>query len=250
MRKKWDRETLSVEARRYDRRVDFMRSRPGAYAAAIKRHPDLLDEIFGEYFTWKEEDVRRELSKYTSKGELQQKDGSMYSITLRRFPHLLKEYFDPVRFTWNEESIRDAINLVSSRTEFHQLFPGASMAASKRFPHLLNELPQALIEGTDNDTVYIWRVLGMELDGIPIYKIGITSSRLGNKRISQVAKNKGLDYEIICCEKVSISAMKIESKLLLLGEPVELGNFNGGTEFRALNDSALYVAITLISESI
>lgn len=247
-RRKWSLEELKNEALKYTRRSDFQRHSAGAYSAAIKKYPELLDEIYGEYFKWKEVDLKYAISKYKSKGELQKASGNLYSITLRRFPHLLDECFVPKRYKWTEDSIIDAIELCKSRSQFLQQFPGAYRAIERSFQHLRNLLPPPIIDGTDNDAVYIWRAVGQYYKGNAVYKIGITSSKLGISRIKGVSKVSGFEYDVVCCEAVTCSAMKLEKKLHLLGEDPQYSGFNGSSEFRALSDSALYVAISLISE--
>ena len=249
-RTKWTVEELIEEVKKYKSRVEVQRGSPGAYGRLIRHHPELLDASFGEYFKWKEDDLRKELLKYESKGELQKASGNLYSITLRRFPHLLDECYVSKIMCWDRESVIEAINLCESRRQFSREFPGARRAIDRDFPELDALLPDPKHDGTSNDTVYIWKALGQFYNGHPVYKIGITSERLNIKRIEQVSKESGFSYDLICCEQVVVSAAKLESKLLLLGEHPGYIGFNGSTEFRALSDSALYAAISIISENV
>ena len=99
---------------------------------------------------------------------------------------------------------------------------------------------------SDNNAIYIWRAIGQHYNGNPVYKIGVTSSRLGVWRIVDVAGRAGFEFDLICCEAVQGKATDLERKLHLLGEDPQLAGFNGATEFRALSDSALYAAVSMI----
>lgn len=99
--------------------------------------------------------------------------------------------------------------------------------------------------GTDADAVYIWKVIGFN----DVYKVGITSAKLGSTRIDQVAKESGLKAEIVILAKVD-NAYPIEAKLLDIGHPYKWDTyFNGSTEFRVLTQEELMKATTYIKDS-
>lgn len=81
-----------------------------------------------------------------------------------------------------------------------------------------------------------------------IYKIGITSENLGDKRIYDVAKDAGFTPKIVMLENVgTVMAKRIESKILKLGKPVSLrNNFPGSSEFRHFSSNDLNKAIEII----
>lgn len=81
-----------------------------------------------------------------------------------------------------------------------------------------------------------------------IYKIGITSENLGDKRIYDVAKDAGFTPQIVILENVgTVMAKKLESQILKLGKPVSLrSNFPGSSEFRHFSSNDLNKAINLI----
>ena len=95
---------------------------------------------------------------------------------------------------------------------------------------------------SDNDAVYIWKVVG-EKD---VYKIGITSFRLGDKRIRSTAMNNAIGYDLKILKQVE-NALSVEKELLKLGEVCDLflGN-DGGTEFRYLSHKELEKALSMI----
>jgi len=98
--------------------------------------------------------------------------------------------------------------------------------------------------GTDGDAIYIWRVVGYG----NVYKVGITSSRLYNARVHQVATEAGLHPEIVIIAKVN-DAHTLEKLLLSKGIPYEWDKaFNGSTEFRRLTKTELQDAVAVIKE--
>lgn len=94
---------------------------------------------------------------------------------------------------------------------------------------------------SDYNVFYIWKILGTD-----IYKLGVTSERLGNNRIEtvlqQYCKVYGKSsYEII--EKFNVNEANIIETLLLkkfINNPIN-HIFDGCTEFRTLNKSELNI---------
>jgi hypothetical protein len=99
---------------------------------------------------------------------------------------------------------------------------------------------------SDGDAVYLWRAIGQVYDGLPIYKFGITSARLEDRRIVEVARLAKFEFELILLTYVKGSATVLESELLKLGVSPKFSGFNGASEFRALTDAQLELAIDLI----
>jgi hypothetical protein len=243
---KWNEDSIREVASKFSSRGEFQKANNSAYCTALKRFPTIMDELFERQFKWTEPALRIALSEFETKGELQKRNGSLYSVTLRRFPHLLDELFVDVLKSWDEESVIEAMVSCKTRSEFIREFPGAHRAASNRFPHLFDEFYPQYCNGRSNDVIYIWQAVGQYFNGNPVYKIGVTSERLGVQRIRQVSKSSGFDFEIICREKVKVAATTLEKKLHILGEDPQYVGIDGMTEFRALSDSALYAAISII----
>lgn len=103
---------------------------------------------------------------------------------------------------------------------------------------------------SDNDAVYIWKAVGQYFNGVQLYKVGVTSSRLNDKRIRLVAKKIRMDYEIITLRPVPGSAQYLESKLMRTGMDPQFTGFDGATEFRAFTDEALTKALAMIQDYI
>lgn len=105
--------------------------------------------------------------------------------------------------------------------------------------------PKCAKTGSDCDAVYIWKSNSL-FNGLPVYKVGVTSYKLGDSRIKEVSKVSGLKAEIIQLKKVKVTATNIEKELKSIGIDPKLDKFKGSTEFRAMNDDELKQAIELI----
>lgn len=75
-------------------------------------------------------------------------------------------------------------------------------------------------------------------NGLEVFKIGITSKRLGESRIKKVSLSSGFENEILLFRN-SKRAKILESKMLQYGVLPDLERFDGRTEFRALNEDEL-----------
>jgi hypothetical protein len=107
--------------------------------------------------------------------------------------------------------------------------------------------PHCSTTASDNDAIYIWRAVGQSFNGHPVYKIGITSSRLGDQRIEQVAKATGFDAEIVVMVQVE-NARHVEEELHTLGHDPQYVGHDGATEFRALSDDDLSLALDFVRD--
>ena len=93
----------------------------------------------------------------------------------------------------------------------------------------------------DNDALYLWEWVE-DGKGVGIYKPGVTSWRLGDQRIREVATVNGLDYRLIAlCETSEGDALMFEKALLDMGEKPALPDHitDGRTEFRIYSDEEL-----------
>lgn len=134
----------------------------------------------------------------------------------------------------------------ATRKEFERGCESAYQVACKRklidkIGFAENNLP------SDDDAIYIWRAVGQYFNGEAVYKIGVTSARLGKTRIERVAKGARFDFEVICCTPVVCKASSLEKRLLVLGDDPCFIGIDGATEFRALSDSALWLALGIIN---
>ena len=100
---------------------------------------------------------------------------------------------------------------------------------------------------SDDDVIYIWKAVGETYRGEQLYKVGVTSERLGSDRISQVANLHNMFPELIVSQVVSKRASKLEKKLLMLGENPDFSpGLDGYSEFRAFTETELSAALQMI----
>ena len=99
----------------------------------------------------------------------------------------------------------------------------------------------------DNDSIYIWKAVREFYNDKPLYKIGVTSTRLNDIRIHQVADKLGWEFKIILLKSVNCEASELEQQIHLLGTNPNLTGFDGATEFRAFNKEELKEAIDIIT---
>jgi hypothetical protein len=109
--------------------------------------------------------------------------------------------------------------------------------------------PNCAENKTDNDILYLWRFRTKQLFGESIYKVGITSERLGTKRIREVAKNAGDVADLIEYCRVK-DAKGIETKILKFGRRVDVSILRGGgSEVRQFTSSELQQVLLLIQNA-
>ena len=89
--------------------------------------------------------------------------------------------------------------------------------------------------GTDDDSLYIWNIKDTN-----VYKIGVTSHSLGDKRIKIVARKQNITPVVIAHIRVK-NAHTIESKIHKTFKTKQdlITNGDGYTEFRTLSDMEL-----------
>ena len=100
---------------------------------------------------------------------------------------------------------------------------------------------------SDADAVYIWRLVDTTHNEKPVYKIGTTSVRLRDTRIREMAKFLHKKADIVIIAGVGRCARAIEKQILMFGENPGYTGFGGFTEFRALTNAELSVAVSLIT---
>lgn len=89
----------------------------------------------------------------------------------------------------------------------------------------------------DNNAFYMKRALNCFFNGNPVYKVGVTSARLGTDRVVRQNKLSGIDHELVIHPtQVVGSATDIEVFALGLGQNPMFVGFDGCTEYRAYTD--------------
>lgn len=246
VRSDWSKDDdVLAEGRKYASRKEFQVNSGSAYRAARRR--DLLDQLYPntrDTSVWGDDEaVLAEGRKYGSRLDFRYGSYGAYCAAAAR--GLLDMLYPRHRTKHTDEVALAEGRKYGSRRDFQRDSNGLYQVALRRNLLDLIDWPEENAT-SDNDAIYIWRAVGQHYNGNPVYKIGVTSARLGTERIETVARRSGFEYDLICCEPVTCKATDLERKLHLLGEDPKLTGFDGCTEFRALSDSALYAAISMI----
>lgn len=97
----------------------------------------------------------------------------------------------------------------------------------------------------DNDIIYLWQLVGIEHEGLPVYKVGITSNKCRHTRIERVARMHKVEYKVVAWCRVK-DARAVESELLRLGVKTKIKSLDGYTEIRAYCAQTLEKAMKII----
>ncbi len=240
---KWTKDTVMAEMAKYDTRTDFAIGSSGAYGVACRE--GWIDEIETVNKTWTKKEVMEEASKYKHRVDFQKGNYAAYGYAYRHgFFDEACAHMTSLTITWTPQLLAEEALKYSTRSEFKM---SNNSAYKKAYGFkIMDEICKHMTKITtvsDNDAIYIWKVLDME----DTYKIGTTSSRLGDKRVKDTIGLSGFYGEIIIIAKVSCRATDIENEIHSWGDPIEFTEFEGYTEFRVLNKEALQEAIELIT---
>jgi len=252
MRISWTKEMVAQEALKYQTRYEFKNGSANAYVKALAE--GWLDEVCGHMearFAWTKELVTAEALKYQTRAEFLK--GSHGAYEKSRIEGWLDEVCGHMvrKIKWTKELVAEEALKYQTRGEFCKGSRGAYNKAM--IEGWLDDVCSHMVPGvkggsSDNDAVYIWKALGEEFNGKPVYKIGITSARLEDVRINKVANASGFQAEIVILKKVDTAATSLEAEIHGLGEHPGYEGFDGYSEFRAMNDDELALAVSFIED--
>jgi hypothetical protein len=239
--RKWTMEVLRKEASKYQTNADFKAGSPAAFSTAYRwgvmneicQHMDAAQE------SWPVNRIVEEALKYSTRTEFRQGNPKAYDAAKRRkVVDQVCAHMSVLTKSYTNEEIADEAAMYRTRARFFEGLQGAYQAALRR--GLMEEVCAHMEKGSgsDGDAVYFWQALlpngkPLTVNGVQVYKLGVTSQRLLDRRINHVAKKNGLKVG-----KKMIAyydeAYHIERIVLALTEPVAMGKKDGATEFRAL----------------
>ncbi len=167
------------------------------------------------------------------------KDILRYNI---RFPDAPPaNYTSLAKIYRSEGDLQEELNILlrfkSFNTDKKQVITSFKYLIEERVPILIRRINGDL-NMSDNDIIYLWKAKEIYFQKKPVYKIGITSKRLGTERIKTVSLTSGFDFEILLFRN-SKRAKYLESQMLKIGDIPDFEKFDGCTEFRALDDLEL-----------
>ena len=196
---------------------------------------------------WDEEAIREEAGKYSVKAEFIEKSQPAYKRALKLgiVDDVCSHMQQNIKITI-EEAYR--ISLEYSDFGTFCALDQSAYTKLKREGVLYDMCTHLESKATsDKDVFYIWEMVGLSFYGKRVYKIGVTSSRLGDDRIKRVSKRANVTQGQIIKIHTK-SAKEIEQIALKYGDEVPLECFDGYTEVRALSSSDIKSIKTMAEE--
>jgi len=254
----WTLEQLRTEALKYSSRQEFQQMNGAAYKAAGQK--GCRDEICSHMVQFKQPkgywtlmNLQAEALKYDNKVDFRKNSNPAFLTASRK--NLLDQicsHMQPGKLQnghWlNKNNCAAEALKYTNRREFSLANSSAYHGAD--INGWLDEIcaHMEFNPSSDSDAIYVWRAIGHKFNNLQVYKFGTTSKRLKERRISEVARQANMEFEIIALANVTIHASELEAQLLKLGANPMYRGFNGASEFRALTDSELNEAISLIKK--
>ena len=197
---------------------------------------------------WTDEMLHNEALKYKTRSEYRSQAASAYiTARKRKIIDYVCAHMHPVQTSWTDDMLQNEAMKYQTRIEFVRGSFNAYQRAAKR--EMLDRICGHMERGlrSDDDVIYIWKAVGETYLGEQVYKVGVTSERLGAERIVQVARAHDMTADIVIFQALNKRASKLEKKLLMLGEnPNFTSGLDGYSEFRALTEDELKAATSLI----
>ena len=102
---------------------------------------------------------------------------------------------------------------------------------------------------SDNDCIYLIKT-PLKVNGNCVYKVGITSSRLEDRRVQRVISASGFNSELVILANVECKATGLEKDFLDKGAVVTFEDkFDGYTEYRAFTEEEVIYIMNTIKQN-
>lgn len=248
----WTKEKVIALAKQFPHRSEFENANASAYNLSRKYgwHEEATEHMTAPSMeVWNLEDVKEVAKQYKTRSKFSDGHGGAYAWACNKgvidevCSHM--EVIKKPNGYWTYEILVEEAKRYNSRVGFQRGNNAAYAAAIKQ--DIIEEISQHMQRPlSDKDAVYIWRAVNERYNGNPVYKIGITSARLGQQRIIEGAWSSGSKAELIIMTKVPDKAVEVERELLAMGDNPGYTGFCGSTEFRALSDAELHKALSII----
>ena len=252
----WTAERCKIEALKYRTRSEFGEGNGAAYNAS--KRLKILEEVCKHMVEvkkpkghWTLETLQAEALKYENKVDFRQNSNPAFLTASRKglldqiCSHMEAGKLRNGHWLIKENCAAEALKYMNRRAFSlgnSSAYHGADI--NGWLDEICNHMD--FNPSSDGDAIYVWKAIGHIFDGLQVYKFGVTSARLEDRRISEVARYAGMEFEIIILTKLTVHASELESQLLELGVNPQYHGFNGSSEFRALTDSELDTALDLI----
>jgi hypothetical protein len=235
---KWDKESIRQVAKAFSSRGEFAAKNKPAYEAA--RLLRMLPELFRlRLKQWNDQLVRQESTKYTTRTEFAKGSPAAYNAARRL--KIIDQLYPSLLKSWTEDEVRKIAKTCSSKKDLKRVCATAYNAALRL--NIIDDLFKNQPQVAERDCVYMWSVK----DEPGLYKVGITSHKMGEYRINQVAKEAKFSPQLVFLVKVGYENAKvIERKMKRLGTLYKFSKkFYGHSEFRYLSPSEVAECVKL-----
>ena len=155
-----------------------------------------------------------------------------------------------VRRYWSDQDLIDECKQYTSIVDLIENDPGIRTTVERRgletvaFAHFVR--PDTAT-ASDYDAIYLWRS-DIKVDGNWVYKVGLTSHRLGEDRIRKVATAAGTTAKILILCKTTCNAIHVERLIKKFGTRPTLKWFNGYKEFRVMTAAQVRQVMAIIKQ--
>ena len=244
----WTLERCKEDAARFTSRWEWQKQHQAGYHAAQRNgwvneccaHMEPIQR------SWDLGSCKKDAARFESRHEWQLESSGGYYAAQRNgwldecCAHMISSRRKSGHWT-KARCLKDASGFCY-RFQWQQESPSAYSAAKKK--GWLDECCAHMVSpdvhfSSDNNVVYIWRDATTDL-----HKIGVTSDRIGEGRISSCGVSNNMDPRIVFMLKVS-DARAVEAELLKLGtDPGLDSSIDGYTEFRVLTNEELGKAVS------
>jgi hypothetical protein len=233
---------------KYRNKAEFRKNDIANYSMCLDR--GILHEALpvAKKVAWSIEEIESLASQCSKRSQLQKLNPSAYNAARRMgiLAELIPEdRVPPGALKWTEEAVIAEASKYTRKQDFMLGSPGAHVAAN-RYKMLSSLFPENDEKYGLRDSVYLWKA------GDSLYKVGITSSNIEDKRIKDVARYAKVGFELLTIANLGSfkSAYRVESALKKIGSKHDFGRkFNGSSEFRVFNDNELATAFKIINEA-
>lgn len=243
----WTEEKVRAEAAKYATKQAFRKGSRSAHCSALKL--GIADDLgFSPAYRNKTDaELLAEASKYARWSDFENTNPKDAHTAASR--GLLKDFKFPKapRFLDDYELFEEAAKY-KTRADFARNDQAAYQKARQR--GLMDQMFSTYRQGRgDFDSLYVVLAKGVFFNGAQVYKIGVSSARLGHTRLQTLKSASGLEFEVITFVRMKdgVLATQLEKRLHLIGDDPKLISFAGCTEFRALTPEQLAVVLDQIS---
>ncbi|AUR95685.1 hypothetical protein NVP1210O_63 [Vibrio phage 1.210.O._10N.222.52.C2] len=245
--RKWDEESVRYAASKCSSLGEFHANHRGAAAYASKHGINNL--IKSKFERWTKEKVHNLALMYDSRSEFYENHSSAKDAAKRLgVLELICSHMKVKRVRWTIKTLKAEAIKYDSRADFKRGSNGAYIYSRRR--GLLNDICHHMggRKKSDLNVIYMWEAVGFKHNKKQVYKVGVTSKRLGDERVYICASRSGCDVDGLVMAECE-SATNVESELLKIGDNPKYIGHDGASEFRAMSDTEYSNAYKVIYEN-